>query len=154
MPDEPTAIGHHYLLRWQIIRFGGDLDKSQAERPRLAEHQPQRLGRIATPPLPWHHRIAEMAEHMRRQLGGAALPAKADRAGGFTVPDPAPESRQARHFRPIGQGDRTTLGLGVVETGEEGRWVPFDCRKLLARRLDQPHIVRRPAALKRGLVGR
>ncbi|SIT56586.1 hypothetical protein BQ8794_30035 [Mesorhizobium prunaredense] len=153
-PDEPSAIGQDHLLRGEITRLGSDLDEGQAERSRLAEHQPHRLCRIAAPPLPWHYGIADVAEHMWRQLGGAALPAKADRAGDFAVPDPAPESRQARHSRPIRQGDRTTLGIGVVEIGEEGSWILFDGRKLLARRLHQPHIVRRPAAFERGLVRR
>jgi len=41
----------------------------------------------------------------------------------------------------------------IVEACEERHRILFDRHKLLARCLFEPHIIRRPAALERGLVG-
>jgi hypothetical protein len=91
---------------------------------------------------------------MRRQRRSAGLPAKADRAGGLAIPDPAPEARQARPLRAVGQGKRRPFRLAIVEAVEERHRVFFDGRELLARRFQEADIVRRPAAFERRLVGR
>jgi len=94
-----------------------------------------------------------MAQAVRWQRLGAGLPAKADLAAEVAVPQPAHETRQARHLRAVRQGDRAASGVAVVGPRDEGRGVLLDLLEMLARRRFEADVVRRPAAAQRVGVG-
>src|SRR6185437_14374685 len=94
---EHGAIGEHHLLRRLVVRVGRELHVSEAFGTRAAEHQRQRTRRVPAALLPRHDAIADVAQHVRRQLARAGLPAKSDGSAEFAVPHPEPVTGQARH---------------------------------------------------------
>ena len=86
----------------------------------LVEEKAERAGGVAAAALPGDDRVADVAEDVRRQLGGAGLPAEVDRAGELAVPDPAGEAGEPRHAGAVGELDRGALRVAAVERGEEG----------------------------------
>src|SRR5204863_4216010 len=62
--DGDSAILEDDPARGLVVVVAGDLDAPQPDLAGNRQHQRQRAGRIAAPPLPRHHRIADMAGDM------------------------------------------------------------------------------------------
>src|SRR6185369_6639122 len=90
--DEQAAIAGDHALRRDVVDVGGELHvvERRSVATRFLEQERECSRRVAEPALPRHYREADVPEHMRRQLGGARLPAEADDAAEFAVPHPSP----------------------------------------------------------------
>ena len=88
-------------------------------------------GGVASAPLPRHDRESDVTEHVRREVVGAGLPAKTDRAAELAVPHPPVVARQTRNNGSVGQNDRRTRSFPVDFAGEKERSVALDRRQLV-----------------------
>src|SRR5688500_5570740 len=151
--DEDAPVCENDALRWYVVRARRDLDIAKAFGFRMLEQLAQRLRRIATPPLPGHDGVANVAEAVRRKRLGPGLPAETGASAEFAIPHPHPVSRQTRNAAAIRKDDRFAGSLAIDEAGHKGVRIHRDARQLLLRRLGT-EVVSRPAALEGGHVAR
>src|SRR5215471_13801498 len=116
---QTSAICPNDGLRGGIVRQSGDVDKRQTLIASLDQHKRQGTFGIAAALLPRHHRIADMAEHMRRKLRCSRLPAQADAATETTVPHPAAKTWQPRNSRAVRELDWRAFGFRIIELRDE-----------------------------------
>src|SRR5438132_1369764 len=91
--ERSAAIGQDHPLRRLVLEVCRELDIVEADLSRFVEHQAERCRRIAALPFPRHDGIADMTEAVVRQRRCSPLPAQADAAAEFTVPDPEQPAR-------------------------------------------------------------
>src|SRR2546423_10836883 len=89
---------------------------------------------------------------MRRKFGGPWLPSQPDASTELAVPQPALETRNTPGHRTVGKSHGRSLAVSVFHAVEKRDWISLNVCEFVARRLQTPLVVGRPAAFERGDV--
>jgi hypothetical protein len=117
-----NAAGRH------IVGICSHLDMGESFCSRVRKQQSERLRRVASPTFPWHHRVPNMSQAVRRQLGRANLPPEPDRTTEFTIPHPHVVTRQPWNRRTVWERNRGPLRFPIDLLGKETFGILLDSR--------------------------
>ena len=115
----------------------------------LGKDERHRAGRVASPSLPRHNRVADVPKARRWQGLGARLPADADVAAEFAVPNPEVVARQPWHRRAVGSEMGPPRASRSTRLARNPSGVARNALELFARGRLAAQIIGRPAATKR-----
>ena len=146
--DEHTAVGLDDALRGDVVWDGRDLHVAKALSPCFVEYFAQGKLGIATPSLPRHNGVADVAKTVRRERFGPMLPPQSDRTTKLTVPEPPAIPRQPRNGRAVWKCDGPAYGVLVHEACQEDVRVRGDLLEFLLRHDLPSLVIRRPSSLE------
>lgn len=154
-PDQHPAVLFDHANRGRRVRLRRQEHEGQAEAAHLLPQQRERARRHAAPARPGDNAVADVAQHVGRQLRRAGAEAEPDCAEHRrAVPHPAAEARQPLGERAVGQADRPGARREIVERRDERALVARDGRDFCGAGPFRLEVVGREAARQRVAVAR